>query len=188
MELEPPLVRKPRFGAGADRLQRILDRGSWFPAEYRNQIAESYHAGLAVSVSVLLQEETFQLLPAGLQHVDLEKACYRGGTIPLAADLQPRAASLASRSLRAMPPSRGFVGIDMVLGENPSGEDDVVIEINPRITTSYVGLRAAMGVNLAAALLDCHAWQEVPLVLQDVEFTSRGEIMRAPQEPLQERC
>ena len=76
----------------------------------------------------------------------------------------------------------------MVLGENPSGEDDVVIEINPRITTSYVGLRAATGVNLAAPLLDCHGWQEVPLVLQDVEFTASGEIMPAPQEPLQERC
>ena len=188
VELEPPLVRKPRFGAGADRLQRILDRGSWIPADNRNQITESYHAGLAVSVSALLQEETFQLLPAGLQYVDLEKACYQGGSIPLAADLQPRAASLASRSLRAMPPSRGFVGIDMVLGENPSGEDDVVIEINPRITTSYVGLRAATGVNLAPALLDCHGWQEEPLVLQDVEFTASGEILPARQEPLQERC
>ena len=188
VELEPPMVRKPRFGAGADRLQRILDRGSWIPADNRNQITESYHAGLAVSVSALLQEETFQLLPAGLQYVDLEKACYQGGSIPLVADLQPRAASLASRSLRAMPPSRGFVGIDMVLGENPSGEDDVVIEINPRITTSYVGLRAAMGVNLATALLDCHGWQELPLVQQAIEFTARGEIMPARQEPLEERC
>ncbi len=64
----------------------------------------------------------------------------------------------------------------------------MVIEINPRITTSYVGLRVAMGVNLAAALLDCHGWQEVPLVQQAIEFTACGEIMPAPQEPLQERC
>ena len=187
-ELEPPLVRKPRFGAGADRLQRIVDRDSWFPADGSNQIVESYHAGLAVSVSALLQEGTFQLLPAGLQHVDLEKACYQGGAIPLAAHLQPRAASLASRSLRAMPPSRGFIGIDMVLGENPSGEDDVVIEINPRITTSYVGLRAATGVNLAPALLDCHGWQELPEVKQHIEFTASGEIMPVQREPLQGRC
>ena len=184
VEMEPPLVRKPRFGAGADRLQRIVDRESWYPVDRKDQVVESYHAGLAVSVSALLLEGTFQLFPAGLQHLDLERACYQGGAIPLAAHLQPRATSLADRSLRTMPPSCGFVGIDMVLGDNPSGEDDVVIEINPRITTSYVGLRAATGVNLAPALLDVDGWHGVPEVQQKIEFTASGEIMVSHRELL----
>jgi hypothetical protein len=41
------------------------------------------------------------------------------------------------------------------LGSNTDGRDDVVVEINPRLTTSYVGLRAAAAAdaNLAAAIL-----------------------------------
>ena len=47
----------------------------------------------------------------------------------------------------------GYVGVDLVLGDNADGNGDRVIEINPRLTTSYVGLRAAAQANLAAAML-----------------------------------
>lgn len=40
-------------------------------------------------------------------------------------------------------------GVDMVLGD----EGDFAIEINPRLTTSYVGLRSATDVNLAEAMV-----------------------------------
>ena len=51
-----------------------------------------------------------------------------------------------------MPPTVGYVGVDLVLGREPDGSEDVVIEINPRLTTSYVGLRAAARTNLAEAM------------------------------------
>jgi predicted ATP-grasp superfamily ATP-dependent carboligase len=41
----------------------------------------------------------------------------------------------------------------MVLGSCADGRDDWVIEINPRLTTSYVGLRHLARFNLAEALL-----------------------------------
>ena len=47
----------------------------------------------------------------------------------------------------------GWLGIDLVLGGDPAGADDLVIEINPRLTTSYLGLRRLAHDNLAAALL-----------------------------------
>jgi tyramine---L-glutamate ligase len=49
-----------------------------------------------------------------------------------------------------MPGLQGLVGVDVVVGEKLVN----VIEINPRITTSYVGLRRAMGVNPVQLLLD----------------------------------
>ena len=174
--LEPPLVRKPRFGAGAEGLERIPDWESWCRSDLANPLVESYQEGLAVSVSALLGADDPRLLPAGLQHVDLEQGIYQGGAIPLESCLSQRAASLARRALRAMPRSRGFVGVDMVLGDNPAGDDDVVIEINPRVTTSYVGLRVATGVNLAPALLDPFLPLDMPDVLQRVEFTASGQI------------
>ena len=49
-----------------------------------------------------------------------------------------------------MPGLSGYVGVDVVLGNDGR---DWAIEINPRLTTSYVGLRALAGFNLAEAML-----------------------------------
>lgn len=49
-----------------------------------------------------------------------------------------------------MPGLHGLVGVDVVVSEKAV----TVIEINPRLTTSYVGLHRAMGVNPAQLLLE----------------------------------
>jgi predicted ATP-grasp superfamily ATP-dependent carboligase len=40
------------------------------------------------------------------------------------------------------------------LAADPRGSEDALIEVNPRLTTSYVGLRRAVACNLAAAMLE----------------------------------
>jgi predicted ATP-grasp superfamily ATP-dependent carboligase len=62
--------------------------------------------------------------------------------------LEERAVSVARRAVECVPGLAGYVGVDVVLGER-----DWVIEINPRLTTSYVGLRALAEDNLAAAMI-----------------------------------
>ena len=65
--------------------------------------------------------------------------------------LHPRraeACELAQRAVALVPGLRGYVGVDLVLGE----ETCWLIEINPRVTTSYVGLRRVVGLNMAAAI------------------------------------
>jgi predicted ATP-grasp superfamily ATP-dependent carboligase len=44
----------------------------------------------------------------------------------------------------------GYVGVDLVLAD----AGPIVLEINPRLTTSYCGLRDALGINPAALVLD----------------------------------
>src|SRR5690606_21918601 len=60
------------------------------------------------------------------------------------------AVALARRAVAAIDGMLGFVGVDMVLTDDP--DDDAVIEINPRLTTAYVGLRRLTKDNLAAWL------------------------------------
>ena len=60
------------------------------------------------------------------------------------------------------------MGVDLVLGREPDGSEDFVIEINPRLTTSYVGLRAAARSNLAEAM-----WHVAQGETQSVEFGDR---------------
>jgi predicted ATP-grasp superfamily ATP-dependent carboligase len=49
----------------------------------------------------------------------------------------------------------GYAGVDLVLGDAADGSGDYAIEINPRLTTSYIGLRAAAGFNVAEAMVRC---------------------------------
>jgi predicted ATP-grasp superfamily ATP-dependent carboligase len=82
--------------------------------------------------------------------------------------LADRAAALARRAITALPATVGYVGIDIVLGRDPHGSEDTVIEVNPRLTTSYVGLRAAAQSNLAEAM-----WRIAMGKLQSICFDER---------------
>lgn len=97
------------------------------------------------------------LLPAAQRLSDDGRFRYRGGELPLAPPLGDRAVVLAERAIGCVPGLRGYVGVDVVLGEQ-----DVAVEINPRLTTSYVGLRALAGFNLAAAVLAAANGEPLP--------------------------
>jgi tyramine---L-glutamate ligase len=62
-------------------------------------------------------------------------------------------AALAQRIAVAIPGLWGYVGVDFV----QTADGPLVLEVNPRLTTSFCGLRAALGVNVAALVLDL--WQ-----------------------------
>lgn len=99
--------------------------------------------------------------------------------MPLSAELNERARRLAEACLTALPSAVGYVGFDLVLGENPAGTQDVVIEVNPRLTTSYVGLRALCQGNLAAAWLEAAEGgrPDLPFAAGPIEFRANGELV-----------
>ena len=61
----------------------------------------------------------------------------------------------------------------MVLGSAENGAEDYLIEINPRLTTSYLGLRRACEQNLADAMLRCVRGETLSLSFRNerIEFT-----------------
>jgi predicted ATP-grasp superfamily ATP-dependent carboligase len=78
---------------------------------------------------------------------------YRGGVTPLDHPMAGRAIEAARRACDAFPGLRGFVGVDLVL----TGTDAVVIEVNPRLTTAYLGIRSSLDENVAAMAIDACA-------------------------------
>ena len=101
----------------------------------------------------------------------------------MAADLDRRARRLAASVLDCLPDALGYLGIDLVLGAEPLGsnefgENDYVIEVNPRLTTSYVGLRALARVNLAEALLAVAEGRSTALSFgpEPVQFAADGRL------------
>ena len=61
-------------------------------------------------------------------------------------------AALANQVAQLLPDLRGYVGIDVIVGDGGGGEV-VVVEINPRVTTSYMALKEATGYNPAELLM-----------------------------------
>lgn len=157
-----PAVLKPRDGAGSQGIRLIdaektpvdghlvEDESDEWAEEW---VLESFQPGLAASVAVLCGPRGCFPLPAWRQELSGDgRFRYLGGSFPLPEPLDGRARRLAVAAIEALGGGRGYLGVDLVLGESEQGEADAVIEVNPRLTTSYVGLRQAARFNLAEAM------------------------------------
>lgn len=160
-QLSYPLVCKPRHGAGsqanflvqnADELRDALRRAAGMGIRDEFVVQPPVN-GTATSVSFLLGSGRRIALPAAQQILTEDgRFRYLGGYLPLPAALDGRAKALACRAIGPVEGLSGYVGVDLILGEAPDGSRDAVIEVNPRLTTSYVGLRRLAKFNLAEAL------------------------------------
>jgi predicted ATP-grasp superfamily ATP-dependent carboligase len=153
-----------------------------FDSSEGDQLIQEYVPGLPASVALLIGPSRVMSLPAAWQRLSRDgHFIYRGGRIPLAPPLARRAQALAERAVRAVPGLRGYVGVDLVLGAAADGSGDAVIEINPRLTTSYVGLRELAATSLAEAMLHVAAGED-PGDLKwrrgVVTFTAEGRVNR----------
>jgi predicted ATP-grasp superfamily ATP-dependent carboligase len=150
---------KPRYGAGSQATFLVADAAALAallaqpsvlrPEVFGETLVQPFVPGVPASVAFLIGPgQTVPLAPA-LQHLTHHDGFhYLGGEVPLPEPLAARAVALAERAVGTVPGLLGYVGVDLVLGDA-----DVVLEINPRLTTSYLGLRALCRDNLAAAVL-----------------------------------
>ncbi|MEX0939118.1 MAG: ATP-grasp domain-containing protein [Pirellulales bacterium] len=178
-----PAVLKPVDGAGSLGVRRIESPDDWNQQSHRDRDRphrlERFQPGLPASVAVLCGPGDPLPLPACRQRLSEEgQFRYLGGSLPLSDDLDRRARRLATRAVATLGDVRGYIGVDLVLGDVPDGAADVVIEINPRLTTSYVGLRAATDHNLAEAMLAAIAGRPPALSFPGlpVQFDADGTI------------
>lgn len=148
-------VVKPDDGAGAaDTLlvsdRAILDRCVLARNDGRH-VLQPYVAGEPLSVSLLAQDGAGWLLSCNRQRVAVADATFRycGGIVAGAEDRRAVLTPLVQRIAAALPELWGYVGVDLVDG--PQGP--MVLEINPRLTTSYVGLADSISINPAGLVL-----------------------------------
>lgn len=155
-------VIKPDDGVGCentwhfatrDAVRRWRDRHS-FPG----YIIQPFVPGTPMSLSILAQDGEAWVLSCNVQDVRCDEGSFAycggwtGGAEHRREALEPMAVEIA----RALPGLWGYIGVDLIDG--PDGP--VVLEINPRLTTSYTGLRASIGRNPAELVL---AMLETPL-------------------------
>ena len=126
---------------------------------------EPFVEGEALSISMLAAPGFVQPLTFNQQAIVIDAEGWlndigvRSNVIDSRSD--PRAVRLHTLALdvkRALPGLRGYVGIDLVWHAE---RGPVVIEVNPRLTSAYVGLSNALGRNLAEEVLLLHGLPEV---------------------------
>jgi len=176
-----PAVLKPADGAGSIGLQLLSGPESDYDADVLGASArlETCCRGTPASVAVLCGPSGHQPLPPCSQRLsDDGRFWYLGGSSPIEPALANRAQRLALAALACFPATRGYVGVDLILGAADDGSGDMVVEVNPRLTTSYVGLRRLLQTNLAAAMMEAAAGRSFELrwARERVEFTAEGRI------------
>lgn len=154
-----PLVIKPLDGVGCEgvcRLNSLSDLQSILALIRQNTAQEqillqSLVNGTHASVSLMVAESGCLPLSLNLQLIEAGAPFqYLGSQVPFQHPLRDRAIELARSAAGLVPGLKGYVGVDLVLTE-----DHVeLIEINPRVTTSYIGLRQVATMNLAQVIWD----------------------------------
>ena len=146
---------KPRFGVGCEQTRVVSESAlSELTVESADHVVQPFVEGVCASVSFLVRDRDGITLAPGLQRIERladGSLHYRGGAFPLRDDLRDRAVHIARRAIESVRGLGGYVGVDVILGRDEA--DDVAIEINPRLTMSYVALVRLCEGSLAEAML-----------------------------------
>lgn len=150
-----PVVAKPDDGAGCRETRLFGDRTAleaWLngqdPADL---VFQPYVSGEPCSLSALFCEGRARLLCGNRQQVSQQDGEFRfdGVKVGILDDRDGRYARLTSAVARAIPGLWGYCGIDFL----ETRDGPMVLEVNPRLTTAYDGLREAIGTNPAGLVL-----------------------------------
>jgi tyramine---L-glutamate ligase len=155
-------LAKPDDGAGceetvcfdtAEKLENwILQNG-----RVGTHIIQPFLHGDAASVSCVMHHGKATVLSCNQQLITIEEngLCYKGCVINAMQRHWESFAALANQIAQLLPDLAGYVGIDVMVNQQTTEPAKVtVIEINPRLTTSYVALQEATGYNPAALILN----------------------------------
>jgi predicted ATP-grasp superfamily ATP-dependent carboligase len=151
-------VIKPRDGVGCSTTW-LVDTTTGYNAvlqqlaQPEDYLLQAFVPGKVQSVSCLFAGGRAWVLCVNTQQVSIHdqqfslQAC-QVNSQPVTAAQQAWVQTLA----QAIPGLFGYVGIDFIAGDT-SNDADWLLEINPRLTSSYAGIYAALGVNVVEWVL-----------------------------------
>lgn len=149
-----------------DTITAALDKGGY--------IVQPHLKGEKTSLSCLFKQGRGWLVSTNRQQFAIINKQYHltGITVNFTSDVS-RYQALVNDVATAMPDLWGYVGIDLI---ETAGRISV-LEINPRLTTSYTGIYAALGINCAHAVLELLTGDPVlqPTRNQPVNIKTNGQ-------------
>ena len=155
---EEGTVIKARDGAGCencfvcqneDDFERLLSSVH----QPKNYLVQPYISGMALSLSALFKEGKGYLLSVNRQYIEIHenqrlKLKYCDVNYPIDMDIAIFQHTI-NQLAQAFSGLWGYVGIDLIKRD----ERVMVVEINPRLTSSYVGIYDALGIQPVIQML-----------------------------------
>jgi len=164
------LVFKPLKGMGCQGLS-VVNNASQIKAAVNKIKRESSSEfflvqklllGVATSVSLISTGREVMPITLNQQLLTLEppesSSSYCGGVVPLHHSLERRAIEAARKAVESVKGLTGYIGVDIIL----TRKGPFIMEINPRLTTSYVGLTRVVSFNPAQAIIDAVLERRLP--------------------------
>ncbi len=147
VEEESPLFVKPRCGVGAEGIKLVSSGGDSF---LKDVVFQKPVQGAHASCCLLLRDGKGSVLSVNGQKIVSENNCfeYGGGRIPLEENDREKCGEVALKAAKELD-LKGFCGVDLVIGDKP-----YFMELNPRTTTSFVGLAKILDKNLGNLLVE----------------------------------
>lgn len=147
-------VIKPVDGMGCERTFRVDTHDAWNQVEPqlgpKDYILQPYLDGIPASLSCLFSNGRGWLLCHNVQQIEIKDCRFRLAACRVNdSGINQKHRALIDRIAETIPGLWGYVGIDII----ETAESLKVLEINPRLTTSYAGIREALGINVAAEVL-----------------------------------
>lgn len=159
-------IVKPNDGAGCEDTLHFADIETlqiWLglnPEKQAGYIVQPYQIGTPASISMLCKDGKAWVLSCNQQKIAMtatdanqQSIHYNGSIVNGFTQHHAAFAKLADSIVYALPGLHGYVGVDVII----DGEAIYVVEINPRITTSYIGLGESLGCNPAQLIWDLAA-------------------------------
>ncbi len=142
----------------------------------KNFVAQELINGVAASVCLISTGSEALSISLNKQYVTIgapeASSSYDGGLVPFDNPLKPEAFAITEKIVKSFQDLRGYVGVDLVLTE----KEIVAVEINPRLTTSYVGLRRVVTFNPAQAIINAVLKRELPTNIQNCGYAYFSKI------------
>jgi predicted ATP-grasp superfamily ATP-dependent carboligase len=155
-EYDGDFVIKPRFGCASEGIhisKKGILKDGFIATEFIN--GEHLSASVITGKTQLLLTVNRQLIKIG------DKISYEGGMVPYLCDREEEIADIAKKTTKILG-CRGYAGVDIVLADKP-----YVVDVNPRPTTSLIGITRVMKAQIADLILKS-AFGELP---QNVEVS-----------------
>lgn len=146
-------IIKPIDGAGAENTFLMMSPENWqtLPHLEKQFIIQPHIDGEKISLSCIFNQGNAVLLCVNLQIFDIQNGIFSLKTIRVneREDKNGDYQTIATRVAQAFPDLWGYVGIDLI--QTPQA--CFVLEINPRLTTSFAQIDATLGINVAKMVM-----------------------------------
>lgn len=149
-------VIKPDDGVSCEDtvfLTSSKDAVAWLEQRRKlTHVVQPLNPGEPASLSMLCRDGEAWLLSCNRQKIANRAGhfIYEGSMVNGFSKYWTLFDQVAKQVARALPDMSGYVGVDLMISDQGQIE---VLEINPRLTTSYVGLRRATETNIAGLVL-----------------------------------